>query len=183
MVRTAVGYSGGEHKDPTYHDLGDHSETVQVEFDPEKIGYEDLLRIFWDEHDPLSRSWSRQYRTAVFFTSDAQRRVAEASRDELAQRLGAEVRTEILPATAFHPAEDYHQKYYLRSEPALLRNLEAAYPDPRDLRRSTAAARLNGYAGGNGSVEGLRRDLDQLGLSPEAKRILEDLVGKKQRPD
>jgi hypothetical protein len=117
----------------------------------------------------------------VFYTSDAQRRAAEASRDELAKRLGAEVRTEIVPATEFYPAEDYHQKYYLRSESALLRDLQAAYPDPADLAGSTAAARLNGYVGGNGSIEGFRKDVDRLGLSPEAKKQLVDLVERRKR--
>lgn len=117
----------------------------------------------------------------MFYTSNTQRRAAETSRDELAKRLGAAVRTEILPATEFYPAEDYHQKYYLRSESALLRDLQAAYPDLAELAGSTAAARLNGYLGGNGSIVGFRKDIDRLGLSPEAKKKLVDLVERRLR--
>ena len=110
MIRTRVGYSGGTRKNPTYHALGDHSETVQMDFDPSQIAYERLLESFWQAHDPTSRSWSRQYRTALFFHNEEQKNLAMESRDREAARTHSKIQTEILPASEFYPAEDYHQK-------------------------------------------------------------------------
>lgn len=175
-MRTRVGYAGGESRSPTYRRIGDHSETVEIEYDPARVGYEELLRLFWEGHDPLRRSWSSQYRAAVFYHDEEQRRIAERTRDAAAARLGAPVRTEILPAGVFTPAEDYHQKHYLRAHEPLLRELQAAWPEPRDLAASTAAARINGWLGGNGTREQLLAALEALGLSPGAREYLREVV-------
>ncbi len=181
MVRTRVGYAGGTKKNPNYGSLGDHTETVEVQFDPARVSYEELLRVFWASHDPGERPWSRQYRAMVLYRGDEQRRAAERSRDELAARLGIPVRTEILPAGEFYPAEEYHQKYYLRSRPRLWEELRAVYPDPRDLTASTAAARVNGYLGGNGTRERFAAEAADLGLSPGALEELAASVRTKGR--
>ena len=165
MVRTRVGYSGGTKRNPTYHDLGDHTETIQLDFDPGQISYKELLAIFWESHSPGSRPWSRQYQAAVFFHDDAQKRLALETRDQTAARLKGEVFTRILPAGEFYLAEDYHQKYFLRRDPVLLQELTRIYPNPRDLAASTAAARLNGYVAGYGNRAGLEAELKRLGLS------------------
>ena len=123
MIRTRVGYTGGTRDNPTYQDLGDHSEAIQIDFDPEKIGYADLLEIFWKAHKPSSRSWSRQYRNALFLHNDLQRAAAEESRDTIAQKQGKRVRTALEPLGTFYRAEGYHQKYRLRSRPDFLRDL------------------------------------------------------------
>ena len=172
MIRTRVGYTGGTTPDPTYHRLGDHTETVQIDFDPRVISYEALLRLFWAEHDPTSSSGSRQYMAAVFYHGDVQRRAAEESKARLAERLGKPIRTQILPAARFTRAEGYHQKYYLRHERAVMREFAALYPTEEAFVDSTAAARANGYAGGYGAPGDREADLPRLGLSADAQRRL-----------
>ena len=181
MVRTRVGYSGGTKKGPTYHSLGDHSETIQVDFDPAEIPYEKLLEIFWAAHDPGQRSWSRQYRTAVFFHHQNQGRLAIETRDKEAARRKIKIFTEILPFSGFYPAEGYHQKYYLRMKPDLLKEFTALYPREEDFINSTAAARVNGLLAGYGTFETLLTEVKSFGLSPEeSKKLLE--MGNKLHP-
>jgi peptide-methionine (S)-S-oxide reductase len=122
VVSTAVGYMGGRLKNPTYRDVctdeTGHAEVVQVEYDPSKVSYGDLLKVFWQAHDPttLNRQGpdvGTQYRSAVFFHSPEQEAAAKASKEQL-QRAAAYKRpivTEITPAGEFYRAEDYHQQY------------------------------------------------------------------------
>ena len=119
---TAVGYMGGKLKDPTYQDVctdrTGHAEVVQVEYDPSEVSYEDLLRVFWDNHDPttLNRQGpdtGTQYRSAIFYHTPEQEAAANASKDALAKS-GLNKRpivTEITAAPEFWRAEDYHQQY------------------------------------------------------------------------
>ena len=176
MIRTRVGYSGGAKRNPTYHDLGDHSETVQIDFDPTQVSYERLLDGFWKAHDPTSRSWSRQYRTALFFHNEEQKRIAYQSRDREAARIKGKIQTEVLPATEFYAAEDYHQKYYLRQDFVLGTEFRMIFPFGRDFVNSTAAARVNGYMGGYGTNAALKEDVDRLGLSEAGRKRLLDNV-------
>ena len=99
----------------------------------------------------------------------------------MAARLQGPVHTKILPAGEFTLAEDYHQKYYLRQKPDLLAEFAAIYPTPAALTASTAAARVNGYVAGYGTLPELQADLDGLGLSPGAGRKLVDLVAATAR--
>jgi methionine-S-sulfoxide reductase len=174
VVRTRVGYAGGTLENPTYHRLGDHTETLQIDYDPERINYEKLLELFWSEHDPTSRAWSTQYKAAVFYHDDEQKRQAEESRERLAAKLKRRVFTEVIPFSRFYPAEAYHQKYYLRQNRKLLQELQRYYPQDAELMNSSAAARVNGYLGRFGTAEQLKAEIDRLGLSEEAKRELLD---------
>jgi peptide-methionine (S)-S-oxide reductase len=166
VVRTRVGYSGGATQNPTYHHLGDHSESVQIDFDPRKVSYQELLAVFWQGHAPGVKPWSRQYRAVIFFHNPEQERLARQSRDQVAARMQGPVYTEILPASQFYPAEAYHQKYFLRQRDELFSAFQAIYPREADLVASTAAARVNGYIAGYGTPAALRRDLALLGLPP-----------------
>jgi len=168
-----VGYAGGSKDHPTYQDLGDHTETLQIEFDPTKITYAQLLDLFWASHNPCRRTGNVQYRAAVFCHSPEQKQVAEAGKSRL-EAEGKTVATEILPAGRFWAAEDYHQKYYLRSTREMMREFDALYPNPKAFRDSTAAARVNGWLAGNGSLAQVRAEIDRCGLSDAAKqRLLE----------
>jgi peptide-methionine (S)-S-oxide reductase len=174
VVRTRVGYAGGDTEDPTYSSLGGHSETIQIDYDPSRISYAELLDLFWASHSPTTRPFSTQYASIIFYHDEEQRRLAEESREREATRRGVRIYTEIVPYTQFYLAEDYHQKHRLRQDPVLLAEFQSIYPDPADLTASTAAARVNGYLGGNGSPAQLQAELDDLGLSPAAKeRLLE----------
>ena len=179
MVRTRVGYAGGTKEAPTYHSLGDHTETIQIDYDPSQISYSDLLDVFWRHHNPNSRAWSKQYMAAVFYHDEEQKKLAEESRDREASKQKEEIQTKILPFTAFYRAEDYHQKYQLRRERNLLKEFEKIYPEDGDLVDSTAAARVNGYLGGYGTAADLKTDLSRLGLSAEGSRYLLRIVESK----
>jgi len=180
VIRTRVGYAGGTSDHPTYHRLGDHSETIQIDYDPTVISYRDLLEVFWRSHDPAGQSWSRQYMTAVFYHNEDQKRLAEETRDQVARMLGQKIETRILPLTGFHRAEGYHQKYYLRGVPDLAGELLAVYPNINDFVNSTAAARLNGYVSGCVGRAKLDREIDGLGLSDRGKERLRGIVGGRQ---
>jgi len=164
-VRTRVGYAGGEQPDPTYQHMGDHTEALQLDYDPAALSYVELLELFWNSHDPLRQAYSRQYMSAIFYHDPTQQAEATRSRDQLAQRLGGSIVCEILPAGRFYLAEDYHQKYRLRQAPQPLSEFEQSYPDPIDFLNSTAVARVNGLLGGHGTDT---TPLDQLGLSAAA---------------
>ena len=122
VTGTRVGYTGGHFAHPTYKDVCSdrtgHAEAVEVEFDPGKVRYEELLKVFWENHDPtqLNRQgpdWGSQYRSAIFFHTPQQEAVARASKDALqgSGRFQRPVVTEITPASEFYRAEDYHQRY------------------------------------------------------------------------
>ena len=125
VINTSVGYTGGKSKNPTYEDVctdrTGHAEAVLVEYDPKNISYDELLKIFWNNHDPTTPNRQgpdvgSQYRSAIFYHTEAQREEAERSRRELAEsgRFKAPIVTEIVPATKFWKAEEYHQKYLLK---------------------------------------------------------------------
>jgi peptide methionine sulfoxide reductase msrA/msrB len=123
VARTTVGYTGGKKADPTYEDVCSgttgHTEAIEVEYDPAVVPYETLVETFWRQIDPTQLNGQfadkgTQYRTGVYFHDDEQKTAALKSRDELAKsgRFEEPIQTEILPAQAFYPAEEYHQKYY-----------------------------------------------------------------------
>jgi len=172
VVRTRVGYAGGKKRGPTYYDLGDHSETVEIDYDPNRVSYGELLQVFWEGHDPATRPWSRQYASIIFYHNDEQKRLAVESKNGVETRLGKKVHTEIRPFAGFYLAEDYHQKYFLRHVAPLILEYARIYPDAMDFVNSTAAARVNGYLGGYGESGDLRANLDRLGLSEEGKSLL-----------
>jgi methionine-S-sulfoxide reductase len=178
VIRTRVGYAGGEKRYPTYRSLGDHTETIQIDFDPARISYTELLAVFWKSHNPTIRSRSRQYKAAVFYHNDEQKSFALETSDREQKKHNKDIQTEILPFTGFHLAEDYHQKYRLRQESGLMQEYISFYPGKIDFINSTAAARVNGYLGGYGSPEGLEKDIHSLGLSPAAMQILIDILSE-----
>jgi peptide-methionine (S)-S-oxide reductase len=178
VVRTRVGYAGGSKAEPTYYALGDHSETIQIDYDPTQISYQDLIDVFWSSHSPTARSWSRQYASVIFYHNEEQRRLAEASRDREAARRGAPIYTDIVPFSRFYLAEAYHQKYRLRQVNELLREFQAIFPGEEEFLNSTAVARVNGYLGGHGTVAGLEAEIDKLGLSPAGRQKLLDMVSR-----
>jgi len=176
VVRTRVGYAGGITKDPSYTNLGDHSETLEIDYDPGKISYEDLIKIFWSSHDPTTGSWSRQYRAAIFYHNDAQKKVAFETSAALQSGLLSEIMTEIIPFTKFYLAEDYHQKHALQHSYEYLQEFKAIYHSFKDIISSTAATRVNGYLGGYGTLKELQAEMDSYGLSEKAKDHLLDFV-------
>jgi peptide-methionine (S)-S-oxide reductase len=126
MVPTTSGYMGGTTLNPTYGDVSSgrtgHAEVVQVAYDPGKISYQKLLEVFWRNIDPTVRDRQfcdigSQYRTAIFFHTEEQKRLAEQSKTDLtnSKPFKQDIVTPILPAPVFYPAEDYHQDYYRKN--------------------------------------------------------------------
>ncbi|KAL8593018.1 hypothetical protein ACOMHN_017948 [Nucella lapillus] len=153
-MTTKVGYTGGTTLNPTYRNLGDHTETIQLEFNPEVVSYEDLLWMFWKTHDPAT-SHKRQYMSAIFCHDEEQRHLAEKTREEVQKTMARPIVTVITQAGTFYDAEDYHQKYKLRQDRKLLAALKLS---DAELIRSTAAAKLNGYVGGYGTLQSFEND-------------------------
>ena len=145
------------------------------------ISYAELLDVFWSAHNPRSPSISRQYRSAIFFHDDQQRRLAEESKKRLQK--ARRVFTDIEPLSEFYMAEDYHQKYMLKQHSDLKGEMTKLYPLHRDFVDSTAVARLNGYAGGHGSQDQLKREIDRLGLSASGRKALTEMVNRKSNYD
>ncbi|MBI4162069.1 MAG: peptide-methionine (S)-S-oxide reductase MsrA [Candidatus Aenigmarchaeota archaeon] len=122
VVSTTVGYTGGHAKNPTYKDVctgaTNHAEAIEIIFDPKKVSFEKLLELFWKIHDPTQVNRQgpdvgSQYRSAVFYHDEEQKKIAEKSKQTLENTIMKKVATEITKASAFYPAEAYHQKYYL----------------------------------------------------------------------
>ena len=122
ITATAVGYMGGHLKNPTYEDVctdqTGHAEVVEVTFDPAQVSYADVLKVFWENHDPTQFNrqgpdYGKQYRTAIFFHSPEQEAAARASKEQLERsgKFQRRIVTEITPAAEFWRAEDYHQQY------------------------------------------------------------------------
>lgn len=128
VLSTSVGYAGGYTPNPTYEEVCSgrtgHAEVVRVIFDPARIRYVDLLKAFWERHDPTQgmrqgNDIGTQYRSVIFYTSASQRMAAEATRDRYQRGLGerglGSITTEILPAPTYFYAEDYHQQYLAKN--------------------------------------------------------------------
>lgn len=124
VVATTSGYTGGQKENPTYEEVSSsstgHYEAIRVDYDPSKVSYDKLLDIFWRNVDPFDDRGQfcdkgPQYRAAIFYASNQEKTLAEASKKKVAEMLGKDVVTEILPAAKFYPAEDYHQDYYTKN--------------------------------------------------------------------
>jgi len=184
VLRTRVGYCGGDKVKPTYYSLGDQTEAITIDYDPEVLSYDDLLDHFWKGHRCEQTNRSRQYMNAVFYRDDSQKKLAEASLVKQARRQGIEagaVKTEVLPIKIFTYAEGYHQKYYLTRFPDVREFLSETYPDAKSLADSAVATRLNAYLGA-----GMGRDwkvflaaLPKYGLPNELEKALRELAEKK----
>jgi peptide-methionine (S)-S-oxide reductase len=122
VLETTVGYSGGDYDSPSYKDVctgkTGHAEVVRVKFDPERVSFEELLEVFWSEHNPTTKNrqgWDigTQYRSAIFYHDDEQKALATESRDRLeaSGKYRKPIVTEITQASEFYPAEEYHQRY------------------------------------------------------------------------
>jgi len=126
VVSTLVGYSGGAKENPSYEEVSTgrtgHTEAIEVTYDPEKVSYSELLEAFWRSIDPTNprgqfADIGSQYRTAIFYQSEDEKRLAEESKRKLAAlgKFDKPIATEIVPAAPFYPAEEFHQKYYLKN--------------------------------------------------------------------
>lgn len=142
------------------------------------VTYEELLGIFWKNHDPITMEPSKQYRSVIFYHRDDQMMTAGRVKAQLEARIKAKIFTEIVPFSEFYQAEDYHQKYYLRSIREIAGEYLAIYPGIEGFVASTATARVNGYIGRYGTGKQLDEEIGSLGLSAEGQKKLRSIVGQ-----
>jgi len=178
VYRTRVGYTGGSTADPTYKNLGDHTESLQIDFDHRVVSYEDLLDYFFASHNPFSPPWSEQYKSAIYYANEDQKLAAEKMKSALEKENGSTIYTDILPLETFYLAEAYHQKYYLRKHTLLVQELEAKYPSLEEFLDAPCVTWTNAYVFGCGILDELLQELPSFGLSPEAEELLKEIVGK-----
>ncbi|XP_011403212.1 PREDICTED: peptide methionine sulfoxide reductase-like, partial [Amphimedon queenslandica] len=174
VLRTKVGFTGGKKKGPTYYSLGDHTETIEIHYDPDVTSYTDLLKLFWENHDP-TRCASRQYMSAIFYHSDEQKTQAEESKEQEQSKRSKKIQTKIAQAETFYNAEDYHQKYLLRQQRDILQALNLT---DEELIKSHIACRLNGYCGGYGKMDELEKELSLFNLPSRIQDRLRAIVSR-----
>lgn len=156
-----------------------YQETFQIDYDPERIDYAELLEVFLYSHDPTWPSPIRQYAAAIMVHDEKQEELARKALAKSGKKRGRTLSTQILPYTGFTRAEDYHQKYYLRTNSAFMSQYEGRFPNEDAFTDSTAVARVNGYIGGNGTIEQLAREKEELGINSEAVEALQNILRKK----
>ena len=173
VIRTRVGFAGGTTKNPTYRNLGDHTETIEVDFDPSIVSYESLVTEFWRNHYPNRDTYKgRQYLSVLRYRDESQRQTIVRVKDKMEVELGESIETEIASFDTFTVAEERHQKYYLKRYPKVLEQLQDLYPTPESLVNSTVAARLNGFVKGFGTFSSLLTEIDAWSIEEENKKIL-----------
>jgi len=148
--------------------MGDHTETIQMDYDPSIISYDSLLEIFWESHAPTYPSFSKQYMSALFYHDNEQKVIAEKSMKEKSISLGKDIYTKILPFREFTLAEDYHQKYYLRK----IKNIKNLLRLESDLElvNSPVATKLNGFICGHGDYSYVESYINALNNIDEKTR-------------
>jgi len=143
-VRTRVGYSGGSQADPTYMMIMDHTESIQIEFDPTLISYEELVREFFDQIGSPYSNCSGQYKSAVWYHDEEQAKIVSKIRGEFEKGADKKVKVCIEAAGTFYYAEDYHQKYYLRYQHDLMQYFDGW--SSRRFTDSPLTSLLNAYS-------------------------------------
>jgi peptide-methionine (S)-S-oxide reductase len=154
--------------------MGDHTETLEIDYDPSKVTFEGILDVFWKNHNPLrSGFWSRQYMSILLYHDDKQKEMALEAKKQWELILNGEIQTEIAPYSEFYIAEDYHQKYYLRRRQTIIGTLSKLYPTEEAFVNSTLPARLNGFVHGYGSLEEIKKEIKEYwGLSPSDEQAI-----------
>ncbi|WP_203331986.1 peptide-methionine (S)-S-oxide reductase MsrA [Planococcus beigongshangi] len=173
VLRTRVGFAGGTSPKPTYRHMGDHTEAVEIDFDPAVILYEELLRTFWQNHYPNRGNYKgRQYISLIRYRGQEQRAAINKVKKEMEKGLGEAIETDIAAFEDFTLADARHQKYYLKRYPHTLEQLQDLLPKPEHLVDSTFAARLNGFVKGYGKLRLLKDEIAAWDIAEENKEIL-----------
>jgi len=155
--------------------MGDHTESLQIDYDPDIISYGQLLDEFWNAHSPCQPGWGKQYMHAVFYMNDEQKDIALKSKKKIKELKNAKVTTKIIPIAIWTDAEDYHQKYYLRNN-SFFDDLNLT---DRQVIHSTLTARLNGWVYGNGTLEQFESEINTFGLSDELIQTISNSVRRR----
>jgi len=179
VAGTRVGFAGGTTDDPEYRDMGDHSETVEIAYDDGRLTLEELLRAFWDNHNPdnINGYKGRQYRSLLLYRDERQLAAMRSIKSEVESAKGP-LDTEIAPLAAFFPAEPRHRKYYVKRYPDAIGKLNELYESEEAWTESTLAARLNGLAKGYVNLEPILREIGEWALDEGRKSELTAAVSR-----
>ncbi|QDP39852.1 peptide-methionine (S)-S-oxide reductase MsrA [Radiobacillus deserti] len=174
VIQTKVGFAGGTTLDPTYRQMGDHTETVQIVFDADRISYQELLHVFWGNHNAIKDRFykERQYISILLYHSNAQKDIAEEVKKEWEDKLNGDIQTEFQAFQVFYRAEDHHQKYNLKRFKKATEIIRELFPVEEDFVQSTIVARLNGFVKEHGKMSEIKQEIEQWNLSDEKKREL-----------
>lgn len=160
MLRTRTGYAGGTAQKPTYKNIGDHTECVEVDYDPALITYEELLDEFWTMHSGKNHGYrGRQYLSLILYRTPAEKETAEEKRNDWQERKGTIIETEISEMNHFTRAENYHQKYFLRRFAKALKPVRDYAGNEEEFTDFVLAAKLNALAHGDLALHEIREGI------------------------
>jgi peptide methionine sulfoxide reductase msrA/msrB len=176
VFATKVGYAGGAKKDPDYHNLGDHTETIKILFNPEVIGYNELLEIFWENNEPTKKPHSVQYKSIIFYEDEEEESKAKEFLDKKRGEIEGEIYTEIKRIDQFYSAEDYHQKYKLRGKKDLFQKVSRLFEDEDEFLESEIAAKLNAFSAGLLDKDEIEQELRESFVYVKDKDKVEEII-------
>lgn len=178
ITRTRVGFAGGTTDNPTSRQPGDHTETVEMDFDSGIVSLETILKVFWSRHNPVNINdyKGRQYRSLVLFRDPIQYNVIREVMNNIKEQGNGIPDTEVAPYTGFYPAEDRNQKYYLKRYQDALDKLRTLFPTDEELTNATLAARLNGLAKGYTNIEKIINEIRTWQISNEEQEEIIHLI-------
>jgi peptide-methionine (S)-S-oxide reductase len=173
-----VGYAGGTKDQPTYRQMGDHTETLEIDFDPTVIKFEEILDLFWQHHNALrtSNDRGRQYTSLLLYRNDEQKTKALEMKSKWEGIRQGSIHTEISPYTTFYLAEEKHQKYYLKRYPKAFETLIQLFSTHQEFVDSTLVARLNGFVREFGSLKVIRSELESWQLVETELKMIINLI-------
>ncbi|PTX17437.1 peptide methionine sulfoxide reductase msrA/msrB [Halanaerobium congolense] len=176
VVRTRVGYAGGEMKDPRYTKIGDHTETVQIDYDPDQISYRELVEIFFNSHNAFAEAYSRQYASLILYHNEEQRQTAVEVKENLEAERNREVKTVIKELDRFYLAENYHQKFRLQQKTEF-RDHYFEMMSMEEFINSPTISKINGYVSGNGGRDEIIQNIGEFALTDKLQEELLRLNG------
>ncbi|XKE51467.1 peptide-methionine (S)-S-oxide reductase [Sutcliffiella horikoshii] len=159
-MRTRVGYAGGITPAPTYKQMGDHTECLQIDYDPTQITFDEIAHHFWKSHNSNRGNYKgRQYLSIFLFHDNYQKEVLEKIKQEIQDTNAQSIGTEIAPLKQFTLAEDRHQKYYLKRYPNTTLKLREHFLTEDAFTNATLVARLNSFVKGYGTLSSLKEEI------------------------
>jgi peptide-methionine (S)-S-oxide reductase len=161
--RTRVGYTGGSTDAPEYHNLADHKEAIQIDFDPDVFLFEKLAGLFCRRHGPGAKGRKQQYRWAFWYHNDQQAEIIRSAQQCVSKETNASIEMYVAPVASFHRAEDRHQKHRLQHS-LLMPYFRTMYPHFHDFVDSTAAARVNGLVSCKADMTLLTEEIFDYGI-------------------
>lgn len=176
VIRTRVGYAGGEMKNPRYTKIGDHTETIQIDFNPDIISYRELVEIFFNSHNAFAKPYSKQYASLILFHDQKQQQIALELKEEIEKERNKEIKTEIKKLDKFYLAENYHQKFRLQQK-SELRDHYFKMMSFEEFLNSPTITKLNGYVSANGDRDEIIKNIGNFKLTNRLQERLLELNG------